>query len=139
MSLAKILLDFARAELFPALIAHLLVEAGAGRLRPAARSIPQTDAPRFSPRPRVKTASPSSPVTVLSNLPGRARLRVAGLRDNPASAEAVSNALRSLPGVRAAKVDPLTGSALLRYDPAHLTLPEIQSALTPLGMAGSRA
>ncbi len=139
MIIAKILLDFVRAELFPALIAHLLVEAGVGRLRPAARSIPQTGAPRLSPRPRVKTASPSSPVIVLSNLPGRVRLRVAGLRDDPAGAEAVSNALRALPGVSAATVNPLTGSALLHYDPAHLTLPEIQSALTPLGMAGSRA
>lgn len=138
MNLGKILLDFIRAELFPALIAQLLVELGVGRLKSAARSVPQAGVPRSCPRPRAVEAQPS-PVMVLSHLPGRARLRVAGLRDDPVHAGAVLNALHDLPGVKGANVNPLTGSALLRYDPMQLTLPEIQAALMLLGATGSRA
>jgi copper chaperone CopZ len=134
----KILLDFVRAELFPALIAHLFVEAGAGRLKSAARSVPQIASPRPFPASRALPAPSFSPVIVLSSLPGRVRLRVAGMDDDPVCAGAVMNALHDLPGVTSANVNPLTGSALLRYDPAHLTLPEIQAALMPPRMTSSR-
>ncbi len=139
MNLGKILFEFASAEFFPTLIAHILVEAGIARFRLAARSNHESKAPRPVPRPRAVAASPETKaVKVLSELPGRVRLRVAGVRDDPACAGAVLNALNALPGVRTADVNPLTGSALLRYDPARLTLPEIQAALMPLGMNGLR-
>lgn len=140
MSLGKILFEFAGAEFIPTLIAHVLVEAGIARFRSAARSVPESGAPRSVPRPRAVTASREpKAVMVLSSLPGRVRFRVAGLRDDPERAGTVLNAMRALPGVRAADVNPLTGSALLQYDPVHLTLPEIQAALIPLGKNGSRA
>src|SRR5690606_4810030 len=114
MNLGKILFEFAGAEFIPTLIAHVLVEFGIARFRSAARSVPQTDAPRSVPRPRAVAASREpKAVMVLSDLPGRVRFRVAGLRDDPDRAGMVLNALKALPGVRAADVNPLTGSALL--------------------------
>lgn len=140
MNLGKILFEFVSAEFIPTLIAHVLVEAGIARFRLASRSNHESGSPRPAPRPWARAASrKSNAVTVLSEVPGRVRLRVAGVRDNPERSEAVLNVLHTLSGVRTADVNPLTGSALLRYDPARLTLPEIQAALMPLGVTGSRA
>ncbi len=142
MNLGKILFEFASTEFVPTLIAHVLVEAGIARFRLAARSNHtnhESKAPRSVPRPRAVAASPETKaVMVLSDLPGRVRLRVASMRDDPTQAGPVLNALNALPGVRTADVNPLTGSALLQYDPARLTLPEIKAALMPPGMPGSR-
>lgn len=139
MTLGRILFEFASTEFIPTLIAHVLVEAGIARFRSAARSNHEPEARRSVPRPRAVAASPETKaVVVLSDLPGRVRLQVAGMRDNPERSGAVLNALYALPGVKDANVNPLTGSALFQYDPARLTLPEIQTALMPLGMPGSR-
>lgn len=139
MNLGKILFEFASAEFIPTLIAHILVEAGIARFRLAARSNHESKAPRSVPQPRAVVAPPETKVVmVLSDLPGRVRLRVAGMRDDPTKAGVVLNALNALPGVRAVDVNPLTGSALLRYDPARLTLPEIQAALMPPGAKPGR-
>jgi hypothetical protein len=52
----------------------------------------------------------------LHGLPGRLRIEVYGLRDNPALANALTQRLRPEPGVQFVMANPLTGKALIRYD-----------------------
>ena len=70
-----------------------------------------------------------SNVEILSATPGRARLRVHGLRGDAARADELSARLRALGGVAAVEAKPLTGTLLVRFDGRRVTLPEIQAAL----------
>lgn len=51
--------------------------------------------------------------------PGRLRVRMARLKDNPALAQQMQTLLADVDGVDDVKVNPLTGSLLLHYDPAQ--------------------
>jgi hypothetical protein len=53
--------------------------------------------------------------SILSETPGRVRIALPGCR--PADAGRVEADLRRLAGVRAVQINPLTGNALLRFDP----------------------
>ncbi len=53
---------------------------------------------------------------VISNVPGRARLRVNRLRGKPELASQTAEALLTVPGVRHVEVSPHTGSILLGFD-----------------------
>lgn len=70
-------------------------------------------------------------VEFLSATPGRARLRVHGLRGDDAHADELSARVRALDGVTAVEAKALTGTLLVRFDPRRATLPEIQAALEP--------
>lgn len=70
-------------------------------------------------------------VEVLSAIPGRARLRVRGLRDDAARAANVVATVRALDGVTAADANPLTGALLVRFDAGRTTVSEIVAALEP--------
>ena len=70
-------------------------------------------------------------VEVLSAIPGRARLRIRGLRDNATRAAEVVATARMLDGVTAAEANPLTGGLLVRFDPAQTDVPAIVAALDP--------
>lgn len=59
-------------------------------------------------------------VQVTHFLPGRIRLKMPTLRGNPAEAEALAHALRTLPGFKSMEISTLTGSVLIRYDPGSL-------------------
>ncbi|MFN8622331.1 MAG: hypothetical protein U0869_16485 [Chloroflexota bacterium] len=54
--------------------------------------------------------------TVVSDTPGRVRLRVPALRRQHALAAQTTDALSQLEGVRLAEVNPWTGSVLVLYD-----------------------
>lgn len=70
-------------------------------------------------------------VEVLSAIPGRARLRVHGLRDDPARAAELVATVRALGGVTAAEANPLTGALLVRFDATRTDVTEIVAALEP--------
>jgi hypothetical protein len=70
-------------------------------------------------------------VEVLSAVPGRARLRVQGLRDDAARAAEVAATVRALDGVTAAEASPLTGTLLVRFDPGRVDVATIAAALEP--------
>lgn len=56
-------------------------------------------------------------VSVQRCIPGRLRMTLAGLRNNPNAAEIVEKLFRELPGVAEAKARPSTGRIVIRYDP----------------------
>ena len=72
-----------------------------------------------------------SNVEILSSIPGRARLRIRGLRDDAARAAEAITTVRALDGVTAAEANPLTGALLVRYDAGRTDLTEIVAVLEP--------
>ena len=56
-------------------------------------------------------------ITVVHCLPGRVRLRVAGLYRNPAQKERIERRIARQPGIRAVSANILTGTVLIRCDP----------------------
>ena len=70
-------------------------------------------------------------VELLSATPGRARLRVHGLRGDDARADELAARLWALEGVTAVEAKALTGTLLVRFDPRRATFREIQAALAP--------
>lgn len=70
-------------------------------------------------------------VEVLSAIPGRARLRIHGLRDDAARAAELVATVRALDGVTAAEANPLTGALLVRFDARRTDVAEIVAALEP--------
>jgi hypothetical protein len=117
--------------------------------RPSAASPTDADADLSaapaSPRPAAstgetaastgETAAPElralSNVEVLSEIPGRARLRVSGIRDDAARAAEVVATVRALDGVTDAEANPLTGTLLARYDARQTDVAQIVAALEP--------
>lgn len=65
---------------------------------------------------------------VVHSLPGRLRLRLSALRDQPNAAVEVADALAALDGVVDVQVRPFTGSILCRYDAALVRKPELIKA-----------
>jgi len=69
--------------------------------------------------------------TIVSNTIGRVRLRVTGLRGDPIRGRAVGCLLTGLPGVHSAEASSITGTVLVLYTPAEITLDDIRCALEP--------
>ena len=76
-------------------------------------------------------AAPAPPptavvITVLHRLPGRVRLRVAGLYRNPAQKERIERHIVRQPGIRVVSANILTGTVLIQCDPA-IGVEEVQA------------
>jgi hypothetical protein len=69
-------------------------------------------------------------VTVVHALPGRVRLRIARIKENPELARRAQEKLSQVPGIHRVEANPATGSLLILYDLAMLASVE---ALGPLG------
>ncbi len=69
-------------------------------------------------------------VQVVHAMPGRVRLRVSKVRDNPAFARQAQDRLARVPGIKQVEVKPLTGSVLIFYDAAALLAAGATAALT---------
>jgi hypothetical protein len=57
-------------------------------------------------------------------IPGRVRLKVAKLRENPPLARVIQDRLGAVRGIRRVEATPLTGSVLVLFDPQAVTAPE---------------
>lgn len=135
-----VLLEIAAEHLVPMLV----TEVGGLALRHAARQVARSasSAPgrtRAQPEPTRSAPLRLPPrTTVLSQVPGRIRLQVSGLRGDASRAAGAAARLRALPGVRCASISPLTGSALVEYDPSSNALGRIRAALESDAPAGRR-
>lgn len=69
-------------------------------------------------------------VRVVHAVPGRVRLKVTGVKENPGLAAALEERLLGVDGIHRVEVNPLTGSILLLYDPAERE--EVGQTLQPL-------
>jgi len=63
----------------------------------------------------------SSGARVLHAIEGRLRIKVHAIKDDPARATAICRSIRSIPGVRAARANPVTGSITITYDEVAIT------------------
>jgi hypothetical protein len=63
-------------------------------------------------------------IRIVHAIPGRVRLKVAGLRDNPPLAKIIQERLEAVPGIQEVAAKPLTGSVLVLFDPQAITAPE---------------
>lgn len=70
-------------------------------------------------------------VEIVSAVPGRARLRVQGIRDDADRAAESTARVRALDGVKTADANPTTGTILVRFDPAVIDLLTIVAVLEP--------
>jgi hypothetical protein len=66
----------------------------------------------------------SEGLQVVHALPGRVRLKVAGIKGNPALARRVQQQLAQVPGIKEAAAQAATGSLLIYYDLAQLCSPD---------------
>ena len=75
-------------------------------------------------------------ITVVHAIPGRVRLKIPQLRDNPELARDIQQRVSGHQGIRRIEANPLTGSLLVLYDPSELTSLEsllaLSETLTPL-------
>jgi hypothetical protein len=69
-------------------------------------------------------------VRVAHASPGRIRLKVADLKDDPQMARGIEASLRNVPGIRSVDANPLTGSLLLTYEEPALESMELPFAVT---------
>jgi hypothetical protein len=67
-------------------------------------------------------------------LPGRLRVKVAGIKKSPQMAGHVEQALRQEPGVTAVGANPVTGSVLVHFDPSHTCPTILLRRLEPFGL-----
>jgi hypothetical protein len=68
-------------------------------------------------------------IRVVHASPGRIRLKIAEVKDNPALAGEIRQRLATARGVRHVETTPLTGSVLVLYDAAGFTSPDAFLAL----------
>lgn len=71
-----------------------------------------------------------------SAVPGRARLRVPGIKRKDQAAERVRRVIEQLPGVVRSRANPLTGSVLVEWEPSRQTLAAILECVTSQVGAG---
>jgi hypothetical protein len=116
-------LEIAAREILPALVTEVSAQA----IRHAARSATESAVRRQAPLQPAPAAAldPVHSTTIVSEMPGRVRLQMAGLRGNQAHAAALKARLLTLPGVSRVEASALTGKALVEYDPNRVSLPDI--------------
>jgi hypothetical protein len=68
-------------------------------------------------------------IKVVHALPGRIRLKVAQVRENPALANQIQQRLTGVQGIQKVEVNPLTGSVLVLYDATATASPDSLRAL----------
>lgn len=62
-------------------------------------------------------------IRIVHAIPGRVRLKVAGLRANQGLGGVIQTRLKAVPGIQAVETQPLTGSVLVLFDPATVLAP----------------
>lgn len=72
------------------------------------------------------------------HLPGRLRVKLRSLKRNADYAAVLQTSLSALPGVRDVRINTLTGSLLVGYDPARTDVEALQRAVpaAPVRLAG---
>ncbi len=62
-------------------------------------------------------------IRIVHAIPGRVRLKVAGLKANPDLGTVIQTRLKSVPGIQAVETQPLTGSVLVLFDSQTIVAP----------------
>lgn len=128
-SLGAALLEFAAAQLLEAAVAEV-------SSRAVRRVVDRVagEEPRAARARRVQLSLPLTTgwaSSVRSHVPGRVRLHVPALRDEPGLAAALEARIERVCGVHRARATALTGNVLVEYDPTRVTLARIRAAVEP--------
>jgi hypothetical protein len=62
-------------------------------------------------------------ISIVHAIPGRVRLKVAGLKADPSLGTVIQTRLKSIPGIQTVETTALTGSVLVLFDAETLTAP----------------
>jgi copper chaperone CopZ len=109
----------------------LVAEVGSYTVRQAARRVSGSCvAPRPSTRPAPRVHAMDTPL-VLSDTPGRLRVKVPGLQGAAPRARTIAMVLTRLRGVERVGASALTGTVLVEYDGAQVGVAAIRAALLP--------
>jgi hypothetical protein len=125
INLGSLVVKLGAQYLLPILVEEVAMYAAQQALRGAAT--PAVAAANWPVRLRLVT--PSAVTAVLSDTPGRLRICVAGLRDNPARATALVKTLPRLAGIKTTDASTLTGHVLIHYEPGQVTPHQILAAV----------
>jgi hypothetical protein len=112
----------------------LVTEVSSYTVRQAVRRVAHgTVGPQPPPRPRADAPRVHAVASsiVVSQTPGRVRLKVLGLQGDEQRARSITRTLTELPGVDRVCASALTGSALVEYDSGQVDVAAIQAALEP--------
>lgn len=71
------------------------------------------------------------------HIPGRARFRLPGIRNDAAKAEAARNCLVALPGVSCVDINRAAGSLTVTYDATQIGLDQVSACLRRGGLLGA--
>jgi len=71
-------------------------------------------------------------IKLVHAIPGRVRVKIAQLRDNPAFAREICERLAGVRGIQRIEANPLTGSLLVLYNPEEMTSLESLFALSEI-------
>jgi len=127
LSIGAAVLEIVAEYVLPALV----TEVGSYTVRQAARRVAR-GAPEPQPQPLTETTPRVHAVAdavVVSQTPGRVRLKVLGLQGDEQRARSITHALAGLPGVARVCASPLTGNALVEYDGGQVGVAALQAAL----------
>jgi copper chaperone CopZ len=69
----------------------------------------------------------------LHALDGRIRIKTAAVKDSPAKATEVEQALRQRDGITSVKANPMTGNVLILFEPARIHQEQVLEALRGAG------
>jgi hypothetical protein len=69
-------------------------------------------------------------VKLLHAVPGRIRVRIPRIKNDPEYAARIGERLRALPGITAVAASPVTASVVVRYDDATTSFPELIPGLS---------
>ena len=129
MSIGVAVLEFVAECVLPTLVNEVSTSTVHEAARQVARGVHERNGAASAASRAALHAMTAS--AVLSQMPGRARLKVLGLQGNYPRARLLARRLEQLPGVRAVSVSALTGNALVEYDPARIHLAQIRTVLEP--------
>ncbi len=129
VSIGAFVREFVAECVLPTFVNEVGTAAACHAARHVARSVFDCD---DSSAPRPATPLYAVPATtVLSQTPGRVRLKIMGLHGDYARARALAARLEALPGVQRASVNALTGNALVEYEPKRIDVAQIRAVLEP--------
>jgi hypothetical protein len=114
--LAGLVLEIAAEHILPVMLSEL----GEYAVRRVSRAALESRSHRRRSKPRRRSSMQVriDATSVLSDVPGRLRVRVPGLRGDPLRALEEETQLGQVPGVRHVHANALTGSVLVDYDPS---------------------
>lgn len=60
-------------------------------------------------------------IQIVHAIPGRVRLKIADIKNNPSLVRLIKNRLSAIAGIKRVEGNPITGTVLVQFDPQRVT------------------